>query len=109
MVKTVNALTAKHWLDAGNAVLVDVREPAEYAAASIAGATLIPIGTISRKALPDVTDKKLVIHCHSGVRSANACELLQAQDPKLDAYNLEGGIVAWGQAGLPLINKGIPS
>lgn len=109
MPKTVDANTAKRWLDANEAVLVDVREMEEFMSARIPGAALIPVNTLHLSLLPPVQGKKLVLHCHSGVRSANACEILQAQDATLDAYNLEGGILAWGQAGLPIITKGAVS
>lgn len=98
-IRTVGAETLKSWLDKGEAVLVDVREPAEYAAENIPGATLIPIGGMTKQALPDISGKKLVIHCRSGKRGGMACEKLLAEDPNLDVYNLEGGISAWSAAG----------
>ncbi len=96
-IKNVDAKTLKSWIDNKEAVLVDVREPAEHQAANIASATLVPLATVSRHKLPDVRGKKLVLHCQGGKRSMMACEKLLKEDPDLEVYNLEGGINAWAQ------------
>lgn len=98
-IKTVDAATLKSWIDSGEAVVVDVREPAEHAAENMSGATLVPLGGISKSKLPETGGKKLVVHCRSGKRSTSACEKLLAEDPSLEIYNLEGGISAWTGAG----------
>ena len=98
-IKTVDATMLSHWMDRGEAVLVDVREPAEHAAENISGSTLLPLGGVTKNALPETGGKKLVIHCRSGKRSMNACEKLLAEDPNLEIYNLEGGISGWSAAG----------
>lgn len=98
-IKTIDAATLKRWIDNGEAVVVDVREPAEHAAQNIEGAKSIPLGTVCKQAMPDSKGKKLVVHCLSGRRSSNACEKLLAEDPNLEIYNLEGGISAWSAAG----------
>ena len=104
--KTVDANTLKKWVDSGEAVIVDVREPAEHKAENISIATLVPLGDISKSKLPDVKGKKLVIHCRSGKRGTSACEKLLAEDPNLEVYNLEGGIIAWGEAGHEIKTSG---
>lgn len=81
------------------AVLVDVREPQEYAEAHVPGAVLIPMGR-----LPGATaelDRSEPIHliCRSGHRSAVMCEVLAAQG--FDAINVAGGTLAWVRAGKP--------
>lgn len=98
-IKTVDVAILKRWIDKGEAIVVDVREPAEHAAENIAGATLVPLATVSKKTLPDTKGKKLVVHCRSGKRGTSACEKLLAEDPDLEIYNLEGGISAWAGAG----------
>jgi rhodanese-related sulfurtransferase len=103
-LKTIDAATLKQWLEKDEAVLVDVREPGEHAAQSIAGAKLIPLSGVCKKALPDCTGKKLVVHCMKGGRGNTACAKLLAEDPSLEIYNLEGGISAWCEAGLG-VNK----
>jgi len=101
--KTVDAHTLKSWLHSGEAVLVDVREPGEHGAKRIANATLLPLGSVSVASLPPAClDKKIVVHCKAGMRSAAACNKLLQENPALDIYNLEGGIDAWERAGLAI-------
>lgn len=105
-MKTVDATTLKRWMDSGEAVVVDVREPAEHAAEKIDGATLVPLSTVTKSAITHCEGKKLVIHCRSGKRGISACEKLLAEDPNLEVYNLEGGISGWGAAGHPVATSG---
>lgn len=100
-MKSVDAATLKTWLDHHEAVLVDVREPAEHAAAHIKQATLLPLSQVATDRLPETKGKTLVIHCLKGGRGQTACQTLLAQNPELEIYNLEGGITAWSAAGLP--------
>jgi len=94
-VKTINSQTLKQWLQSQECVLVDVREPFEYALENISQATLIPLANLRKDLLPEHKGKKIVIHCRSGKRSHTACEMLLAEDSSLDVYNLKGGILAW--------------
>lgn len=105
-IKNVDAATLKRWMDSGEAVVVDVREPAEHNAEKIEGATLVPLGAVTKSSVPYCEGKKLVIHCRSGRRGASACEKLLAEDPQLEVYNLEGGISAWGDAGHSIVTSG---
>jgi adenylyltransferase/sulfurtransferase len=76
--------------------LVDVREINEYEIVSIPGATLIPKGEFlngsALERLPQ--DKKIVLHCKSGVRSAEALAVVKAAGFS-DAVHLGGGVLAW--------------
>lgn len=105
-LRTIDANTLKTWLDSGEAVLVDVREPGEHGAQRIPGAFHLPLGKVCKSALPDATRKKLVIHCKAGKRGGMACEKLLAEDPNLELYNLEGGLDAWAQAGHEVASSG---
>ncbi len=100
MIKTVDCATLKSWMDKGEAVLLDVREPAEHASEAIPGAILLPMGQLSSNALPPLSGRKLVVHCRKGGRGSRACEQLAAEN--IDIYNLEGGIEGWVAAGLPV-------
>src|SRR3954470_19837230 len=94
---TITAKELKDWQDSGKDVfLVDVREPNEYEIVSIPGATLIPKGEIlSGAALSEFPqDRQIVLHCKSGVRSAEALAALKAAGFK-DAVHVQGGIVSW--------------
>ncbi len=96
------------WLGSNEAVLIDVREPAEFASESIDHARNLPLSlvTIDEAHLPQHRDKRLVIHCQSGKRSMMACEKLKLSNAPFDIWNLEGGIVAWKENGLPLKSTG---
>lgn len=89
------------WLSAGEILLVDVREPNEYAYERIHGALLYPLSTFDPRALP-VEGRKLVLHCGSGKRSLMAAHKLQAAGHG-HLTHLAGGIQAWKAAGLPVI------
>jgi rhodanese-related sulfurtransferase len=83
-------------------LLVDVREPDEYAAERIHGALLYPLSTFDPRALPD-TGGKIVFQCGSGMRSAKALAAAAAAGLSV-AGHLAGGIQAWKEAGLPVIS-----
>jgi rhodanese-related sulfurtransferase len=95
----VDPLTAKRWLDAGEAVLVDVREPA-LRAELIAGARSLP-DPRDVAALARSPRQRLVLYCEIGARSAHVGERLAAAGVA-EVYNLAGGIQAWKGAGLPV-------
>jgi molybdopterin/thiamine biosynthesis adenylyltransferase/rhodanese-related sulfurtransferase len=94
---TITAGELKEWIDAGKSIaIIDVREPAEYEIVRIPGSTLIPKGDIlDGSALADLPqDKQIVLHCKSGVRSAEALAAVKAAGFK-DAVHVQGGVVAW--------------
>lgn len=105
-IKNVNSETLKQWLKNDEAIVVDVREPAENAAERIDGSILIPLGEICQKSLPETNGKKLVIHCRSGKRSQTACNKILNEDPNCEIYNLEGGIMAWINSGNKIKSSG---
>jgi adenylyltransferase/sulfurtransferase len=77
-------------------LLLDVREPDEYARAHIEGALLVPMGELEarREELLAWRERPVVVHCHSGGRSARACETLSDWGFQ-KVENLSGGIDAW--------------
>lgn len=106
-VKSISPIVANEWLSNNEAILIDVRESIEHDEIHIAGAHLIPSGTITINKLPiDINNKKIIVHCMHGKRSSMVCEKLLSRDPNLDIYNLDGGIVAWENAGLKCNKKG---
>jgi molybdopterin/thiamine biosynthesis adenylyltransferase/rhodanese-related sulfurtransferase len=74
--------------------LIDVREPFENEIARIDEAKLIPLGEIAARVNELQRERPIVVHCHSGRRSAEAVRLLQQRGFD-NVYNLEGGIDAW--------------
>src|SRR5881396_1468567 len=94
-VPTISVHDVKRKMDAREAFqLIDVRETFEYEIARIDGAKLIPLREIAERADELQREGPIVIHCHSGQRSAQAVRLLQ-QRGFANVYNLEGGIDAW--------------
>lgn len=87
---------------AGEAIIIDVREPDETAQARIPGAVLIPMGDLLDRLAEVPRDRTVIFSCHSGGRSESVCRYLEANEGFEAVANLEGGIVAWHQAGLPI-------
>lgn len=90
----------------GEMVLIDVREPAEFAAERIADAVLRPLSGFDPSSLPD-DGRKRVLLCAVGRRSAVAGGQC-AKAGIAVAGHLRGGLVAWKQAGLPTVSGPIP-
>ena len=94
---TILATELKAKMDAGeDFLLVDVREPAEYEIVKIPGSVLIPKGEIldgsALATLPQ--DKQIILHCKSGVRSAEALAALKAAG-LTNSVHVQGGVLAW--------------
>ena len=94
---TISATELKDMLDRGDDIfLVDVREPNEYEIVSIPGATLIPkdqfLTGAALEKLPQ--DKRIVLHCKSGARSAEALAVVKNAGFS-DAVHVGGGVLAW--------------
>lgn len=81
------------------AVLIDVREPAEFAQARVPGARLIPLGEIPARFGEIDAGADVLVICRSGGRSYNAAEFLLGQG--IAARNVAGGTQAWVVAGKP--------
>jgi rhodanese-related sulfurtransferase len=91
-------LSANH-----EAQLIDVREPTEWAATGVPpGAVLIPLAEVEGRAPAElVSDRPVYVICKSGTRSRQAAETL-IRLGFTEVYNVDGGIQAWLQAGLPV-------
>jgi rhodanese-related sulfurtransferase len=94
----------KEILDAGEAELVDVREPYEWEAGRIPGARHIELERLAGRADELPKDKPVIFQCRMGRRSALATDAFRAVG--FDAYNMRGGIEAWAEDGLPLEPEG---
>jgi adenylyltransferase/sulfurtransferase len=84
--------------------LIDVREPFETDIATIGG-DLIPQGTVLDNTDKFDTEKKVVVYCRSGKRSANVIRLMEKKHGLENLYNLKGGILAWANEIDPTIQK----
>jgi rhodanese-related sulfurtransferase len=82
-------------------LIVDVREPNEFASERIEGSVLIPLSQFADRHAELPKDRPLVMQCHSGSRSSSATMFL-LQRGWTDVRNLDGGIAAWMRDGLPV-------
>lgn len=98
-VQQVDPRTASQWAASGEAVIIDVREIDEYNEQRIEGAILNPLSRFDPALVPEAD--KIVLQCRSGKRSMDAGLRLAALG-RTDLYNLQGGILAWREAGLPV-------
>ena len=104
-VETLDVTEVARLLEAGKLLLVDVREPAEFAAERIQGALLYPLSTFDPKQLPPDGTRRVVFHCAGGKRSLGAAEQRLAAGSG-HATHMGGGIAAWKAAGLPVLAPG---
>ena len=100
----IDAPTLKTWLEDRAVVLVDVREPGEYANEHIPGAQSIPLARLERSALNLESNQRLVLYCQSGKRSAQGAQKLAAAGVT-DIHELGQGILAWKNAGYGVIKE----
>lgn len=94
---TITPKQLKEWIDDGESIdIIDVREPNEYEIVSIPGARLIPKNDfLMGGALQDLPqDKKIVLHCKTGVRSAEVLAVLKSAGFS-DAVHVGGGVIGW--------------
>lgn len=84
--------------DDTNITLLDVRTPDEFSKEHIEGATLIPVQELSENLSKLDKEKKIIVYCHSGMRSVAASRILVKNG--FTPLNVTGGITAWKNEGL---------
>ena len=94
----------KELLDAGEALVVDVREPYERDAGHIEGSRHIELERLSSEAESLPKDQTIVFHCRLGARSAMAAQAFKAAG--FDAWSMAGGLERWHEEGLPVDGGG---
>lgn len=105
-VRSIDAKQAQAMKNQG-ALLLDVREPGEYASGHAPGSVLIPVGQLGSrlKEIQSYQNKPVAVICRSGRRSAAAAEILQKAGFSA-IRNVDGGMMAWERAGLPVVMPG---
>lgn len=95
MIPQIQPAELKAALDAGQDVLLlDVRQPEEYAICALPGSVLIPLGELMRRAEEVAAEgKPVVVYCHHGVRSLTGAAILIRAG--IEAASLAGGIDRW--------------
>jgi rhodanese-related sulfurtransferase len=95
MVDSISATELKHKLATGTQpLLLDVREPHEYAYCRIENSINIPLGEITRRASELDAERETIVICHHGRRSLQAAIFLE-QNGFSSVTNLTGGVEAW--------------
>ncbi|MDX1667538.1 MAG: molybdopterin-synthase adenylyltransferase MoeB [Saprospiraceae bacterium] len=104
-VKEIGVAELKRMMDAGEDFqLIDVREPYEYEIANLKG-ELIPMSSIPAYKGRISKNKKVIVHCRSGKRSADVIRELESRGAYDNLYNLKGGILAWADEIDPTVQK----
>ena len=100
-VSEIDPRAAAYLVDAGDAVLIDVREPDERLVSAVPGSMPMPLSAFEPDAVMAAVDaRRPIFHCRSGRRSVEAAALFTTSTG-LSATSLAGGIQAWRAAGLP--------
>ena len=99
----VSVQQGKGMIDRGEVFILDVRTPEEYASGHINGSTLLAVQDIPGQELAEKLkeipkDRKILVYCRSGRRSAQASAIL-AENGFAQVYNMQGGITEWMNAG----------
>ncbi|WP_374472386.1 rhodanese family protein [Phenylobacterium sp.] len=100
-LKTLTPRDVAERLRAGRAILVDIREPDEFARRHVKGALSRPLSTFEQAHLSLAPDRDVVFTCRSGMRTQANCGRLAGRVDG-EAYVLDGGLDAWAAAGLPV-------
>lgn len=87
-------------LKSGDAILVDIREPDEYAREHIPGAVSLPVPGLDGTDLKLEVGQQAIFHCKSGMRTDSNCAVL-AEHVEGEAFMMDGGLDAWRAIGMP--------
>ena len=99
----VSAEEAKQKIESG-AQLIDVRTDTEFSAGHIPGARHVPVAEVQQRASELDQSQPVVIYCRIGNRSGPVADAFAASG--WDAHSIEGGLIAWHEAGLELEPEG---
>ncbi len=102
-IHDIDHVAATQLINHKNALVLDVREQNEFDTGHILNSKLIPLGKLGDRIgeLEKFRERPIVVVCRSGQRSASACAYL-AKQGFAQTHNLDGGVVAWQKASLPL-------
>ncbi len=102
----ISSQRLSHLIQSDSVLLIDVRESYEHEEGFIDGSILLPSAQIRSEMIP-AGDGPIVLYCRSGHRSMRALELVRRYVGSRPCYSLLGGIIAWQQAGFPVVKRGV--
>jgi len=104
---SISPAEAKRLIHEENALLVDIREPEEFAGKHIEGARLAPLSVLPFLASDPDRERPAVFYCYSGRRTRDNVMTLEGRGFTA-AYLIEGGLENWEKAGLPVVRRTMP-
>ena len=99
---TLGTLQATRLINDRNAVVLDVRAPAEFAAGHLPGARNVPLADLPKRAADLPANKPVLVVCNTGASAGKAVATLRSGG-RDEVFSLDGGVAAWRQAGLPVV------
>lgn len=99
---SVGTLQATRLINDENALVVDVRAPAEFAAGHLPGARNLPLADLGKRAADLPAGKPVIVVCGQGASAGKAAAALRGTG-RDRVFCLDGGLAAWRQAGLPVV------
>jgi rhodanese-related sulfurtransferase len=101
--RKVSLLQATQMINQGKTVIVDVRQPSEFAAGHLRGAINLPLKDVPQRVgeLEKSKNKNIIVVCQTGMQSGKAAAQFEKAGFK-EVYSLEGGVAAWQAQGLPV-------
>jgi len=107
MNRSISPAEAKRLAAEENALLVDIREPEEFAGKAIEGARLEPLSVLALLPPDPDRERPAVFYCNSGRRTLDNVTALEGRG-FATTYHIEGGLEEWEKAGLPVIQRAAP-
>ena len=104
-IEEIDPKAARQEVERDGALLIDVREPHEWDEAHISGAKLVPQRTVAERiaGLAPDPSQRILVHCRVGNRSARVADSLENELGYGNVASVAGGIEAWREAGLPVV------
>jgi rhodanese-related sulfurtransferase len=101
--REIGTLEATRMMNAGNALVLDIRDDKEFGGGRIPKSKNIPLGEMEKRIdeISKFKDKPVIVACRTNAQSGSAARLLK-QRGFADVYFLQGGFSAWQQASLPV-------
>lgn len=99
---SLDTLGATRLINDSQALVLDVRAPGEFEAGHLPHARNLPLAELDRRLGELPAGRPLIVCCNSGMTSAKAAASLRKAG-RADVFNLDGGLNAWRQAGLPVV------
>lgn len=103
-VPNLTTAEAINLINRSHAIVLDVRNDAEFASGHIVDAKHIPVDKLAERLneLTKYKGKPILVNCQRGMRSAKACDILRKAE-FTQVHNLQGGLDAWMAAKLPVV------